>query len=98
MLIFYENNAIIGQKLIGPIIFERSLTGEWHLGFLETEIEGYLENLPLAIRNNVYFQHHGALSNTGQVIQYLNGAFPNKWMETNEPIKSLQTHFRFLWC
>ena len=49
----------VGNKLIGPFVFDNNLMGNAYEVFLRNEIPGLLEDIPLMIRNEMYFQHDG---------------------------------------
>jgi hypothetical protein len=46
--------------LIGPVILEDRVTGQNYLEFLQNELPEQLEDVPLARRIAIYFQHDGA--------------------------------------
>lgn len=52
--------GLLKNKIIGPIIFEGSLTGQRYLQFLENEIERLLEELPVLQYNQIIFHQDGA--------------------------------------
>jgi len=52
--------GLLGNKLIGPFVFDNSLTGNTYEVFLRNELLGLLEDIPLMIRSQMYFQHDGA--------------------------------------
>ena len=52
--------GIIGNHLIGPFFFENTLNGAMYLQFLQENLNGLLENVPLQIRNHMYFMQDGA--------------------------------------
>ena len=57
------------------------MTGRNYLDFLQNELPKQLEDVPLATRIAMYFQHDGAPSHyTRHVTQHLNNTFPNKWI------------------
>jgi len=57
------------------------MTGQNYLDFLQNELPKQLEDVPLATRIAMYFQHAGAPSHyTRQVLQHLNDTFPNRWI------------------
>jgi len=81
--------GIVHDQLIGPFIFQERLTGQTYLQFLEEELPTLLEDVPLATRRQLCFQHDGAprpphFSNA--VSTYLNEQFPNKWIGRGGPI------------
>jgi len=52
--------GVLGNKLIGPFVFDNNLMGNVCEVFLRNELPGLLEDIPLMIRNQMYFQHDGA--------------------------------------
>jgi len=72
--------GVLGNRLIGPFVFDNNLTGNTYEAFLRNELSGLLENIPLMIRSQMYFQHDGAPPHyTRHVREYLNECFPNRW-------------------
>jgi len=49
--------GVLGNKLIGHFVFDNNLTGNAYEVFLRNELPGLLEDIPLMIRNQTYFQH-----------------------------------------
>ena len=52
--------GVLGNRLIGPFVFDNNLTGNTYEAFLRNELPGLLEDIPLMIRSQMYFQHDGA--------------------------------------
>ena len=52
--------GVLGNRLIGPFVFDNNLTGNSYEAFLRNELPGLLEDIPLVIRSQMYFQHDGA--------------------------------------
>lgn len=52
--------GLIGERVLEPIIFDGSLTGQVYLNFLEVEIEERIDNLPLALSRHLIWQQDGA--------------------------------------
>ena len=78
---------MLGNKLIGPFVFDNNLTGNAYEVFLRNELPGLLEDIPLMIRSKMYFQHDGALPHyTRNVRDYLNESFPNRWLGRGGPV------------
>jgi hypothetical protein len=68
--------GIIDDQVIGPFILEYRLTGQSYLAFLQNELPELLEDVPLATRAGMYFQHDGAPPHFSRaVIQHLNNTF-----------------------
>jgi len=65
--------GVLGIKLIGPFVFDNNFTGKVYEVFLRNELPGLLEDIPLMIRSQIYFQHDGAPPHyTRHVRDYLN--------------------------
>jgi len=43
--------GVLGNRLIGPFVFDNNLTGNMHEAFLRNELPGLLEDIPLMIRS-----------------------------------------------
>ena len=79
--------GVLGNKLIGPFVFDNNLTGNAYEVFLRNELPGLLEDIPLMIRSQMYFQHDGAPPHyTRHVREFLNESFPNRWLGRGGPI------------
>lgn len=52
--------GVIGDKILGPVFLLPRLNGENYLQFLEEELPRILEDLPLGVRNRMFFMHDGA--------------------------------------
>jgi len=73
--------GVLGNKLIGPFVFENHLTGNAYQVFLRNELPGLLEYIPVMIGSQMYFQHDGAPPHyTRHVRDYLNESFLNRWL------------------
>ena len=46
--------GVLGNKLIGPFVFDNNLTGNAYEVFLRNELPGLLEDIPLMIRSQMY--------------------------------------------
>jgi len=96
--------GVLGNKLIGPFVFD-NLTGNTHEAYLRNELPGLLEDIPLMIRNQMYFQHDGAPPHyTRCVREYLNESLPDRWLGRGGPVawpprSPDLTHLDYyLWC
>jgi len=79
--------GLLGNKLIGPFVFDNNLTGNTYEVFLRNELPGLLEDILLMIRNQMYFQHDGAPPHyTRHVTEYLNESFLNCWLGHGGPV------------
>jgi hypothetical protein len=63
--------------LIGPIILEVHMRGQNYPEFLQNELPE-LEDVPLATRIAMYFQHDGAPPHHTRYVMHLNDTFPNR--------------------
>jgi len=73
--------GVLGNKLIGPFVFDNNLTGNTYEVFLRNELPGLLEDIPLMIQSQMYFQHDRAPPHyTRHVRDYFNESFPNRWL------------------
>lgn len=79
--------GIIGRRIVGPIIFNNNLTSERYLNLLQGEIEDLLDDIPLNLTANMYFQQDGAPAHNAHIItNYLNNRFGNRWIGNRGPI------------
>jgi len=73
--------GMIDDMLIGPVILDDHTTGQNYPDFLQNQLPKQLEDVPLATRIAMYFQHDGAPSYfTRHVMQHLNDSFPKRWI------------------
>ena len=78
---------MLGNKLIRPFVFDNNLTGNTHEVFLRNELSGLLEDIPLVITSQMYFQHDGFPPHyTRHVREYLNESFPNRCLDRGGPV------------
>jgi len=69
------------RMMIGPVILDDRTTGQNYLDFLQNELPKQLEDIPLATRIAMCFQHDRAPSHyTRHVMQHLNDTFPTRWI------------------
>ena len=79
--------GVLGNKLIGPFVFDENLTGNRYEAFLRNQLPGLLEDIPLIIRSQMHFQHDGAPTHyTRHVREYLIESFPNRWLGRGKPV------------
>jgi hypothetical protein len=79
--------GILGNRFIGPFVFDNNLTGNAYEAFLRNELPGLLEDIPLMIRSQIYFQHDVAPPHyTIRVRELLNELFPNRWLRRGGPV------------
>ncbi|GBM07348.1 hypothetical protein AVEN_187887-1 [Araneus ventricosus] len=71
--------GIFNDRLIGPVFYEGTLMGQWHLELLQDVITDFVENLPLHQLRNVWFQHDGTPPHKiSNVKQYLMETLQNQ--------------------
>lgn len=79
--------GIIGNKLIGPIEIPNRLNSEQYLNFLQNQLGGLLEDVPLIARVGMYFQHDGAPAHFGRPVRnWLNENYPDRWIGRGGPV------------
>ena len=73
--------GILSDYVIGPYFFEGNLTGHRYRQFLENDFLGLLENAPLNLRQELWFQEDRASPHYHRVVRdYLDEMFANKWI------------------
>ncbi|XP_066141312.1 uncharacterized protein [Euwallacea fornicatus] len=73
--------GIIGNIILGPVVMPNRLNGQSYLHFLHETLPDLLENIPLLIRDGMWFMQDGAPPHyTLNVRQYLNNTFPRRWI------------------
>ncbi|CAK1599637.1 unnamed protein product [Parnassius mnemosyne] len=79
--------GIIGNIIVGPYFIERRLTGNNYLDMLQGVIYDFLDDLPLVLLNNFYFQHDGAPPHCSNAVRsYLNSEYEGRWIGRGGPI------------
>ena len=67
--------------LLEPVILPGNLTGDSFLLFLQEILPALLDDLPLNLRQNLWFQLDGAPAHFAiNVRNYLHQVFPNRWI------------------
>lgn len=78
--------GILGDRIIGPFFFNNTINAERLLNFFDNELWEIIENLPLNVRQEMYFQLDGAsVHNSWMVRGWLNEHFPLRWIGRNSP-------------
>lgn len=73
--------GILGDRIIGPFVFDGHLNGESYLNFLENDLPNLLEDIPLDVRASMWYQHDGCPSHYSQRVRdFLNIIYPNRWI------------------
>lgn len=79
--------GIIGDLLIGPYIIPNRLNGPVYLVFIRDILPELLQDVPLNIRYDMWFQHDGAPAHFGNNVRnYLNVTFEQKWLGRGGPV------------
>lgn len=79
--------GIISNYLVGPFFLPDNLNGEEYDNFLRNDLPNLMEDLPIGLRQNMYFQHDGCPAHyRGSVRAWLNDNYPNKWIGRGGPI------------
>lgn len=79
--------GIIGDHLIGPYILPNRLNAPVYLVFLRDILPELLENVPLHIRQDMWFQHDGAPAHFGNAVRdHLNVTFERRWVGRGGPV------------
>lgn len=73
--------GVIDNFIIGPVVIPNRLNGENYLQFLQQTVPELLEDLPLLLRQNMWFMHDGAPPHfTLAVRRHLHQQYPNRWI------------------
>lgn len=73
--------GIIGGRVVGPFILHGALNGRTYLDFLENVLPNLMEDIPLDVRQNMFFQHDGYPAHYALAVhQYLDATFPDPWI------------------
>jgi len=79
--------CVLGNKLIGPFVFDNNITGNAYEVFQRNELPGLLEDIPLKLRRQMYIQHDGTPPHyTRHVRDYFYESFPNRWLGHGGPV------------
>lgn len=79
--------GILNETLIGPFFFDYTLNSVRFHNFLTHEFRDAVQNLPLAVQQNLYFQLDGASIHNAVIVKnWLNNNFPMRWIGRNSPL------------
>lgn len=79
--------GIVNDFLIGPYLLPTRLSGGSYLIFLKEVLPQLLHDVPIAIRNRMWFQHDGAPAHFSiDVRNYLNATFGARWIGRGGPV------------
>ncbi|KAJ8915523.1 hypothetical protein NQ315_012404 [Exocentrus adspersus] len=76
--------GILHKYVIGPYIFQGSVTGEVFLNFLRNDFPRLIQHVPNFIKNRMWLQLDGAPAHFS-VTTHLNEHFPNAWIGRQGP-------------
>lgn len=73
--------GILGNKIIGPYFIDGALTGQKYSTFLTETLPVLLENIPLNVRQVMWYQHDGCPAHYAQQARNIvQEHFPNRWI------------------
>jgi len=73
--------------LIGPYILPQRLTGANYLIFLQEVLPKLLEDVPLNLRRDMWFQHDGCPAHFSLAVRaYLTAVFGDRWIGRGGPV------------
>jgi len=77
-----------GNRILGPIIYDYNLNGNNYRHLLENDISNYLDELPLHVRRDMWFQQDGAPAHNSRVArEYLDTHFAPRLITTSGPVR-----------
>ena len=72
---------MLNGEIIGTHFFKRTINGKIYLDFLKNHLLGYLEDIPLNVRQRSLFQQKGTSTHYTRVLRtFLNEQYPNRWV------------------
>lgn len=79
--------GIVGNQIIGPSELPDRLNAANYLFFLQNQLEDLMDEVPLAIRAGMHFQHDGAPAHFGRAVRHwLDQNYPARWIGRGGPI------------
>lgn len=79
--------GLVNNMLIGPFVLPNRLNGANYLNFLRNDLPILLEDVPLDVRQRMWFLHDGCPAHFSlQVRNHLNHVFGNKWIGRGGPV------------
>lgn len=80
--------GILHDRIIGPFFFEDNVNGENYTDFLMHELGHLLEDTPLDVRANMWFQQDGHPAHTSLPARAALGElFPGTWIGLHSPVQ-----------
>ncbi|EZA51141.1 hypothetical protein X777_10433 [Ooceraea biroi] len=78
--------GILGDNIIGPYFIDGNVNGNEYRRFLNNELVALLDNVPLKLRMNMWFQQDGHPAHTAKATrELLNEKFGNRWIGLHGP-------------
>lgn len=79
--------GIVADVLVGPVFLPARLNGELYIHFLQEILPPLLEEVPLTVRQRMWFQHDGCPAYFTRIVrEFLNNTFPERWIGRGGPI------------
>lgn len=79
--------GIINGQVVGPIEIPGAFNGQHYLELLRDELNGLLEDVPLATRQGMWLQNDGCPAHYARPVRdYLDEEFPGRWIGRLGPI------------
>ncbi|XP_025270745.1 uncharacterized protein LOC112639812 [Camponotus floridanus] len=79
--------GIVGDKIVGPYFIEGNLNGETYRNFLQNQLPLLLEDVPLNVRQQMWFQHDGCPSHYSRTArEVLDREFNGRWIGRGGPV------------
>ncbi|GBM94737.1 hypothetical protein AVEN_45887-1 [Araneus ventricosus] len=79
--------GILGDRLLGPYLLPERLSGQSHLVFLNEVLTEFLDDIPLAAIQGLWFQHDGAPEHfCAPVRAWLDMEYPGSWIGRGGPV------------
>lgn len=79
--------GIIGNHLVGPYFLPDNLNGENYESFLREQFWELLEDIPLNLRQNMWFMHDGCPAHYRRSVrEWLDTNYHNKWIGRGGPV------------
>lgn len=79
--------GILGDRVIGPYVLPNRLNSPTYVSFIRDILPELLEDVPLEIRDNIWFQHDGAPPHFGNVVRdFLDVTYRQQWIGRGGPV------------
>ena len=79
--------GVLGDRLIGPYILPFRLSGQRYCNFMDYMLPELLEDVPLNVRQRMYFQHDGASAHFSiSVRNHLRTTVGNRLIGRGDPV------------